>query len=108
MTTEAGASALSGDTEVYQYLERRPDSWRRQLFLKGRNMAVGQLVWKMRANSHHTPEAAAEEYDLPLAQVYEALEYYERHPDIVAQDDADERRYLQAQGIIVDPPALHR
>jgi hypothetical protein len=34
----------------YQYLIPRPEKWRKQLYLKGRNMTVGQLVYKMRAN----------------------------------------------------------
>ncbi|MBN1874748.1 MAG: hypothetical protein JXA33_11000 [Anaerolineae bacterium] len=64
----------------YYYLVARP--WRRQLYLKGRNMTVGQVVATMQANAL-SPEEAAEDMDLPVAQVREALAYYDLHRDLV-------------------------
>src|SRR3954452_8523135 len=68
-------SAAGHEVDGYEHLELRPDSWRRQPNLKGRNLTVGQLVWKMTVNGV-TPEAAVEEYDLPLSQIEEVLAYY--------------------------------
>ncbi len=47
-------------------------------------MTVGQLVYKMRAN-HQTAEQAAEDMDLPLEQVKEALAYYQVHHELVLE-----------------------
>lgn len=59
---------------AYAYLVARPHSWRKQLYLQGRNMTVGQLVATMRANKL-SPEEAADDLSLPIAQVQEALAY---------------------------------
>ncbi len=73
----------------HRYLVERPHPWRRQLYLKGRNMTVGQLVATMRAN-HLSPEEAAEDMDLPLEQVREALAYYDLHRDLVDMELQEE------------------
>lgn len=93
--------------EAYSYLEPRRHRWRKQLFLKGRNMAVVHLVYGLRANGW-TPEQAAAEYDLPLEQVHEALHYYQRHRDLIEEEQREERRYLESRGWAIDPPAPAR
>ncbi len=93
--------------ETYRHLEWRPDSWRRQPYLVGRRMTVANLVYSMRANKQ-TPEEAAKDYDLPIEQIEEALRYYQRHPEIVQQDQEEERRYLESKGYLIDPPAAPR
>jgi uncharacterized protein (DUF433 family) len=101
MASENHASAPVKDAEDYQYLERRDHPWRKQLYIKGRNMTVAHLVYWMRANKM-SPQEVAEDTDLPLAQVEEALLYYQRHRDIVEADNAEERRRLKARGIRID------
>jgi uncharacterized protein (DUF433 family) len=93
------------DQPGYEHLEARPHPWRRQLYLRGRNMTVGQLVATMNANKL-SPEEAAEDMDLPLAQVQEALAYYEAHRDLVNSELREEKRYLQAKGYLVEPPPV--
>ena len=90
--------------EAYQYLEARPHRWRRQLFLKGRNMAVVHLVYSMRAN-HLSPEDAVHEFGLPIEQIREALVYYHRHRDLIEGEQEEERRQLEAAGITLEPRA---
>jgi uncharacterized protein (DUF433 family) len=107
MTARPRTSATIEDPEVYRYLERRPHRWRKQLYLKGRNMTVAHLVYDMRAN-RLTPEEAAEDFELPLEQVEEALRYYERHRDVVERDQDEERRRLESKGYAIDPPPLPR
>jgi len=75
--------------EHYRYLVARPHPWRRQLCLKGRNMTVGQLVATMKAN-RLSPEEAAEDLNLPLEQVHEALLYYDLHRDLVEAELREE------------------
>ena len=93
--------------EKYRFLEWRPHSWRKQPYLKGRRMTVANVVYGMRANKL-TPEKAAEDFDLPLEQIREALLYYQRHPEVVQQDQEEERRYLESKGCLIDPPAVPR
>jgi uncharacterized protein (DUF433 family) len=104
-TTAQGAAGVdrADPADAYRYLERRPHPWRKQLYLKGRNMTVGHLVYDMRTNSISMKEAAAN-YDLPLEQIEEALAYYRRHRDVVEADAAEERRRLETRGIALDPP----
>jgi len=90
---------------AYAYLERRPHPWRHQLYLRGRTMTVGQLVATMRANGL-TPEQAADDLDLPLAQIAEALFYYAEQHDLVDEELREDRRRLQAKGYPVEPPPV--
>jgi uncharacterized protein (DUF433 family) len=89
----------------YQYLVERPETGRRQLYLTGRNMTVGQLIYKMRANDLDA-EAAAKDMDLPLGQVREAEVYYETHRDLIESEFAEERRALHEQGVALESQDL--
>ena len=86
--------------QVYQYLVARSHPWRRQLYLKGRNMTVGQLVSTIQAN-HLTPDEAAEDLGLPVEQVREALSYYESHRDLIEAETREESARLAAKGYTV-------
>jgi uncharacterized protein (DUF433 family) len=107
MVTRADAEVRTDEQETYHYLERRPHPWRMQLYLKGRNMTVAHLVYGMRANQFG-PEEAAEDFDLPLEQVQEALHYFRRHRDVVERDQDEERRRIEAAGYVIDPPSVLR
>jgi len=89
----------------YQFLVTRPETGRSQLYLKGRNMTVGQLVYKMRANALDA-EAAAEDMALPLTQVLEALAYYETHRDLIESEAEEEKRTLSVSGVAIEPAAV--
>ena len=87
---------------AYSYLEARPHPWRLQsLCLRGNNMTVGQLLATMRANQL-TPEQAAADLDLPLAQIAEALFYYAEHHDLVDSELREDRTRLEARGYAVE------
>src|SRR5262249_39635328 len=81
----------------WRHLAIRPHRWRRQLFVRGRNLTVGHLVMAMRAN-RQTPEQAAEELDLPVEAVREALCYYDQNKELIAHEAAEERRALSEGG----------
>jgi len=105
MAAQAHSTTASESViEDYQFLEPRRHAWRRQLSIKGRNLTVGQLVWNMRTN-RHTPESAAENYDLSVDQVREALRYYDHNRDVIEQDEQEEQRRLIDAGIIRDSPS---
>ena len=82
----------------YKHLETRPDSWRKQLYLKERNVTVWQVVGRMQAHGHSSAEAA-EQFDLPLAAVLEAVDYDQRNRDLVDAETAEEGRHLRAAGL---------
>jgi uncharacterized protein (DUF433 family) len=94
-------------TPVYDHLIALPHPWRRQLSLKGRNMTVGQLMSAIRAEKMSVEEAA-EDFELPLAQVQEAIAYYEDHRDLVDTELRQEKHLLEARGYAVGPSHLPR
>lgn len=93
--------------EHYQYLVTRPEKGRRQAYLKGRNLTVGQLIYTMRANGLSAEEAAAD-LNLPVAQVHEAQAYYQMHHDLVEADAEEEKRLLLSQGVQIEPSPVSR
>jgi uncharacterized protein (DUF433 family) len=46
-----------------------------------------------------TPEEVAKDLDLPVEAVYEALDYYQRHREIIVADAEEEKRWLNEHGI---------
>jgi uncharacterized protein (DUF433 family) len=97
--------ATLSSPDLYEYLVARPHRWRRQLGLKGRNMSVGQLVASMNVENM-TAQEGAERYELPLAQVQEALVYYEANKDLIEAEFREEKRILQAHGFARDVAPL--
>ena len=91
--------------EHYRYLVEKPDKWRKQLYLKGRNMTVGQLVYTMRANNLSAEEAAAD-MDLPVEQVREAQAYYEINRDLIEREADEEKQYLLTEGVPLEPAPI--
>jgi prevent-host-death family protein len=86
----------------YHYLVTRSKEGRKQAYLKGRNMTVGQLIYTMRANDLSDEEAAAD-FDLPVAQVREAQAYYQVNRELVEADSEEEKRVLLSQGVQIEP-----
>ena len=89
---------------AYRFLEPRPHPRRRQWWLKGRNVTVGQLVYSMRASGLlGDPEAAARDFDLPVEQVREALDYYGHHRRLIEEEADEEKRRLIEAGYSLEP-----
>jgi uncharacterized protein (DUF433 family) len=80
----------------WQHLVARQHPWRKQLYLKGRNMTVRRLVGGIKANGF-TEEQAAANYHLPVEAVREALSYAEANAELLELEAAYER-YLLARG----------
>ena len=80
------------------YLVARPETAYKQLYLKGRNLRVGQLIYKMRANDL-TAEAAAVDMNLPIEQIREAEVYYQINRALIEQETAEEKQRLHAGGV---------
>ncbi len=83
------------DGTAWKHLVARPHPWRKQLYLKGRNMTVRQLVGGILAD-RLTEEQAAANWDLPLEAIREALAYAEQNKELLEYETAYER-YLSSQ-----------
>jgi uncharacterized protein (DUF433 family) len=83
--------------QSYQYLTARRHPWKKQLFLKGRNMSVGQLISTMQANNL-TVEEAAEDLNLPVEQIREAQAYYQTHQTLIDLEAREEATRLTNKG----------
>ena len=90
----------------WQYLEERSDSWRKQLYIKGKKLTAFGLWSDMMVNSE-TPEEAAENWDVPLAAVLEVIEYCQTYQQLIAEEANSERRYLEERGIPIDPKIVN-
>lgn len=85
------------DEPAYQYLESRPDKHARELFLRGRGIRAS-TIWHDRFVSQCAPERIAADRDLPLAAVYEALDYCQRHWETICAEKQQERQWLEQKG----------
>ena len=94
-------------TTQWQYLESRADSWRQQLYIKGRKLKAF-TVWSDMIANDMTPEEVAESKELPLSAVYEAIEYCQTHQEQLIREAEEERRYLEERGISLEPKVTHR
>lgn len=63
------------ETNSYQYLEARPGSSIRQPFVKGRNIWAEVLYRATIGEDPRTPEQMAEDFDVPLGAVLEAIDF---------------------------------
>ena len=79
--------------EAWKYLVRRNHPWRKQLYIKGRNMTVRQLLSSIPAEGT-SEEEAAENLELPVEAIREALAYAEENADLLAYETAYERLRL--------------
>ncbi|NJL56586.1 hypothetical protein HC928_16530 [bacterium] len=88
--------------EPWQFLVSRPHPWRKQLYIKGRKLLASTL-WQDAIANHMTPEQAAENWDLPLGAVREAIEYCETHQDLLRLEAEEECDRLQGKGVSLEP-----
>jgi uncharacterized protein (DUF433 family) len=93
-------------TTQWQYLEKRPHSWRKQLYIKGKRIKANVIYSDMIVNEE-TPEEAAENWDLPLTAIKEVIEYCQTHEELLKQEAREERRIV-LEGVTVEPTVTHR
>jgi uncharacterized protein (DUF433 family) len=85
----------------YEHLAPNPKSNYRQLFIKGRRIRAWVLYCDHVAQER-TAEEIAEDYDLPVEAVKEAIAYCASNPPEVRGDLIREEEYMRARGIF-DP-----
>lgn len=89
-------------TETWQYLVERPHPWRRQLYIKGRKL-LASTVWRDMIANDMSPEEAADNWDLPLEAIHEAIRYCESHQELLKQEAEEERYRLEQKGVSLEP-----
>jgi uncharacterized protein (DUF433 family) len=81
----------------WRWLVSRPHPWRRQLWIKGRRIAAGDLARTIEIE-RWDPNRAAAEFELPVEDVLEAQQYYSVNHDLVKAEETENR--LAAQGAV--------
>lgn len=95
---------LEPEPGEWTYLITRSHPWRRQLYIKGRRLLASTVWGDMIANGM-SPQEAAEDRDLPLEAVLEAVKYCEQNRELIALEAQEERQRLVAAGVRLDAPA---
>ena len=89
---------MSTNGREWKWLERDPKSVYRQLSIKGRRIKARTLYGLTVGEDSYTPEQVAEDYDVPLEAVREAIEYCESDPPEIRQDwESEERSIREAE-----------
>jgi uncharacterized protein (DUF433 family) len=79
---------------TYQWLEPKPSKkFTKQLGIKGRNMLVWHLVADIVVRDR-TPEYVAEDRELPVEAVREALDYYYANKEWIDEEVDEQGRRL--------------
>jgi uncharacterized protein (DUF433 family) len=86
----------------WQYLVTRPHPWRRQLYIKGRKL-LASTIWQDMMTNDMSAEQAAENWDLPLAAIYETINYCENNRELLKLEADEERYRLEARGVSLEP-----
>jgi uncharacterized protein (DUF433 family) len=87
----------------YQYLEPRPHSHYRQLWVKGRHIRAEVLYRCTVGTEPRTPEEVAQDYNLPLEIVQEAIDYAIRNKELLEAERAREACRMQQLGLDQPP-----
>jgi hypothetical protein len=85
----------------WKYLGRKPKSLYKQLFIhdQGRWVSARTIYGQAVGDDARTREQLAEDFNLPLEAVQEAIAYCESDPPEIAQDWAAEEALLEASGM---------
>ncbi len=105
--TDAQEYPLETPVEPWKHLVARRHPWRKQLFIRGRNMTVRVLVGTLKANGF-TEEEAAQDLHLPVEAIREALAYFEANPEVIALDAAYEQYQRKLHGVGRGPESVPR
>jgi uncharacterized protein (DUF433 family) len=87
-------AGLEGLGQDWTWLVRRDHPWRRQLWVKGRNITAGDLV-RTASIEGWAPEETARQFDLPLEAVIEAVRYAGNARELIAAEEAENRIVAQ-------------
>lgn len=84
----------------WQYLERKPNYWRKQLFIKGTKIKAS-TIWLDVLINNFTPEELAEDRNISIEAIKEAIKYCEKNQNLLEEEAQKERLELETNGIYV-------
>jgi hypothetical protein len=87
----------------YKFLEQRPGSNYRQLFLWGRNLLAEVLYRATIGPEPRTPDEVAHDYGVPREAVEEAVDYCLHHADVLQQEREDILTDIRQRGLDAPP-----
>jgi uncharacterized protein (DUF433 family) len=91
---------MASVTTQYKYLERDPLSSYKQLSIKGRRIRARTLYGQfMSEEEPRTIEEIAEDFDVPIEAVKEAIAYCDSDPPEIREDFAMEEALMEASGM---------
>jgi len=86
------------DERQYKYLAPRYGSSYRQYFLKGSKIRAETLFAETVGPEARTPEEVAEDYEVPVEAVYEAIRYCQENEALLQQEIDEESADIRARG----------
>ena len=86
--------------KLYQHLKPRPGSNYRTLFLKGRRIRAAVVDGVINGPDPRSAEEYAQEYQIPLEAVLEALDYVAENRPLIEQERDHEAARLRARGLL--------
>ncbi len=90
----------------YQHLDPRPGSQYRQLWVKGRHIRTEVLYRLTVGVEPRTPEEIAQDYDLPVEIVHEAIDYARHNQALLEAERAREEARMQRLDLHKPPLSL--
>ena len=91
-------------TTNYTYLAPREGSGYEQFFLKGRNLRAETLYRATIGSKPMTPDEVAEDYDVPLGAVLEAIQYAIDNATLLQREREEDWVESHARGLVESPP----
>jgi uncharacterized protein (DUF433 family) len=82
------------DVKSLHYLIARPEKGTQELYIRSTGIRAS-TIWHDRYISQMHPRAIAQDRDLPLEAVYDALAYCQEHWDAICQAKIQEQAWLQ-------------
>jgi hypothetical protein len=83
----------------YEYLGPWRGSNYRQFFYKHRKIRAEILYRETVGSAARTPEEVAEDYDVPVAAVYEAIHYCTQNEELLRQEHDEEGADIRKRGL---------
>jgi len=89
----------------YEFLESRPRSNYKQLWVKGRHTRAEVLYRYTVGHESDSPEEVAKEYGLPVEAVLEAIEYCVKNRELLDAERSRDEASIRARGLDLYPNA---
>jgi uncharacterized protein (DUF433 family) len=92
------------ETTNYTYLAAREGSRYEQYFFRGRNLRAETLYRATIGSQPMTPDEVAEDYNLPVAAVLEAIDYSVRNAALLQRERDEDWAESRARGLLESAP----